>query len=120
MNARAILDSLPGIKQSDMKPCALCKKGVAHDANILFWRLRFDRLGLDLSAVQAQRGLELMLGSAEIANVMGPNRDIAKVIDGPHEVMVCEPCVEQRLLGLMLIAEDQNEAEEGQNEPGAK
>jgi hypothetical protein len=110
--ARAMLDKLPGIKQAEIKPCALCKKGVAHDGNILFWRMRLERAGLDHGAVQRQHGLELMIGSPAIARVMGTDSDIAKVIDGPHDVWVCEPCVSDKLTALFFIAEEINEAAE--------
>lgn len=109
MSARAEIDKLPGIKQREIKPCALCGRGVAHDGNFMLWRIRFDRLMLDHTAIRQRHGLELMLGSPVLANAMGPDRDIAKVIDGDHEALVCEPCVEQRLSGLFSIAEHQNE-----------
>ncbi len=107
--ARAELAKLPGFKQSELKPCAVCGKGLAHDGNFLFWRLKFERLGIDHSAVQRQHGLELMLGSPAIARVMGPDEDIAKVLDGPTSVLVCEPCVTERMIGLFLIAEKQDD-----------
>lgn len=106
MSARAELDKLPGMKQREIQPCALCKRGLAHDGNFLFWRIKFERLGLDHQAIQQQHGLELMMGSPVLANVMGPDRDIAKVLDGPHEALVCEPCVQDRLIGLFLISDD--------------
>lgn len=109
LSARDIVAKLPGIKQRELKPCALCKRGVAHDGNILFWRIRFDRLGLNVPAIERQHGLELLLGSPRLAQAMGPDADIAKIIDGDHEALVCEPCVEEKLVGLVLIAEDQNE-----------
>ena len=110
--ARKILNELPGIKQSEIKPCALCDRGVAHDGNILFWRLRFDRAGLDLRAIQRQTGLEQFLGSAPLARVMGTDDDIAKVIDGPHDVWICEPCVLERVPELLIIGEKLNEKAE--------
>lgn len=108
----AILDKLAGIKQDEIKPCALCAKGVAHDGNILFWRIRLERAGLHAPAIERQHGLELMLGSPAIARVMGTDSDIAKVIDGPHEVWICEPCVSERLHPLFIITEEINEKTE--------
>jgi len=108
--ARAEISKLPGFKQSEIQPCALCGKGLGHDGNFLFWRLKFERLGIDHSAVRQQHGLELMLGSAALAHVMGPDRDIAKVIDGPRDALVCEPCVMDRLLGLFMISGNQESA----------
>jgi hypothetical protein len=108
-NPRDIVASLPGIKQRESKLCALCDQGVGHDTNIMFWRLRFERAGLLPQAIRRQHGLELLLGSPVLAQAMGPDENIAKIIDGPHEVWVCEPCVMDHLLGLFPIAERQNE-----------
>jgi hypothetical protein len=105
-NARAELAKLPGFKQRELRPCAACGKGLAHDGNFLFWRIKFDRLGFDAVAIEQQHGLELMLRSPGLAFLMGPDRDIAKVIDGGHEALVCEPCVMERLPGLFLIADN--------------
>jgi hypothetical protein len=104
-SARATLEKLPGIKQSEIKPCALCKKGVGHDGNILFWRIRLERAGLHVPAIERQHGLELMLGSPGLAQVMGNDSDIAKVIDGPHDIWICEPCVINELPALFSVAE---------------
>lgn len=108
-SAQAMLDKLPGIRQAEIKPCAICKKGVAHDGNILFWRIRMERAGLHAPAIERQHGLELMLGSPALARVMGTDSDIAKVIDGPHDVWVCEPCVTEKCDWLFFVAEEINE-----------
>lgn len=112
-------DELPCIKQREIKPCALCGRGLAHDGNFLFWRLRFDRLGFDRTAIDRQHGLELMLQSPRLALIMSPDRDIAKIIDGGHEALVCEPCVMEKLIGLLLIAEARNEQAEIQERAGS-
>jgi hypothetical protein len=109
--ARAVLDKLPGIKQAEIKPCSICKKGIAHDGNFLFWRIKLERAGLDAGAIERQHGLELMLGSPPLARVMGTDADIAKVIDGPHDVWVCEPCVMEKIPALFLIMEEISEEE---------
>lgn len=98
-----VIDELPGIKQREIKPCSLCRRGVAHDGNFLFWRLRFDRAGLDNRGIMRQHGLELMIGP--LASVMGSDPDIAKVIDGPYDVWICEPCVLERMPELFVLAE---------------
>lgn len=103
--AQKIVDDLPGIKQREIKPCSLCEKGVAHDGNLLFWRLRFDRAMINPRGIQQQHGLELILGSPAMARVMGADPDIAKVVDGPHDVWVCEPCVLEKMLPLFTISE---------------
>lgn len=105
--AQKFVDDLPGIKQDEIKTCAICKRGVAHDGNFLFWRLRFDRAALNPRGIQQQYGLEQMLGSPALARIMGANPDIAKVIDGPCDVWVCEPCVLERMPQLFAIAESE-------------
>jgi hypothetical protein len=105
MTARVLIESLPGLKHRELKPCALCGKPPAHDSYPLFWRLRAERFCVDLAAAQRKHGLELMLGSPALADVMGPDEDIAKRIADPIEVLVCEPCVLDRLAGILILAE---------------
>lgn len=80
-------------KQADIKPCAICCKGLMHAGIPLFYRLRVERMGLDLGAIKRQHGLELMMGgAAPLASIMGPDETMAAVIDGPRELLVCETC----------------------------
>jgi hypothetical protein len=56
------------------------------------------RLGIDANAVRRAHGLELMMGgNALLANVMGPDEDLAKVIDGQHDMLICGACAEKPL-----------------------
>ncbi len=104
------LDKLPGIKQRELAPCGICGKGVAHGNYPLFWRVRVERFGLDQSAVMRQHGLELMLGSPVLAQVMGPDPDIGKQL-GQGSALLCEECVLSRMPELlMLLAEEKAEA----------
>jgi hypothetical protein len=65
-------------KQKDIQPCAICSKGLMHSGMPLFYRLRIERFGLDGKAVSRQAGLEHLLGgSALLANVMGPDENMA-------------------------------------------
>lgn len=83
----------PGLKHRDFKPCALCRKGVMHANDITFYRVRIERFVVDLNAVQRAHGMEMMMGgNAVIANVMGPNEDLAKLFTGPHEILICSSC----------------------------
>lgn len=86
------------MKHKDFKPCQLCKKGVIHAGSPLFLRISVDRLGVDAKAVQRAHGLERMMGgNALLANVLGPNEDLAKVIDGNHDMLLCSECAEKPL-----------------------
>jgi hypothetical protein len=86
---------LMGFKQSDIQPCAICRKGLAASGLPLFYRLRVERFGLDARAIQRQHGLEMMMGAASpLAAVMGPNEDMAKPLMEPRTILICETCTQ--------------------------
>ncbi len=82
------------MKQKDIKPCSKCGKGVMHTGLPLFWKISIMRYGIDIDAVKRQSGLEMMLdGHATLANVMGPDEDIAKPVTGKMiNITLCEHC----------------------------
>lgn len=49
--------------------CALCKKKVLESGMPLFYRVRIERHGIKLDAVQRQTGLAMMLGHSGLANI---------------------------------------------------
>lgn len=63
----------------------------------LFYRVKMQRFGVDLRAVQEQHGLEMMLGNAALASIMGPDRDIATPITEEFTVLLCENCADASL-----------------------
>lgn len=72
--------------------CSFCGKGVA-TAGILFWRIKIERFGLDLQALQRQQGLGMMLGGhGGLAMVMGPDEDMAQSLIDPVTLIVCQAC----------------------------
>lgn len=93
---------MTGLKHRDFKPCLLCGKGMMHAGSITFFRLTIERQVIDTRAVQRAQGMELMLGDPRLANVMGPNEDLAKQLD-TNTVLICEPCSihrQERLFGI--------------------
>ena len=80
------------MKQSDIEPCVGCNKGVAHTRAITFYVLRIGYRAINLPVVQRQTGLEMMLGNAAIASVMGPDEDIAIALGDDRNVLVCLDC----------------------------
>lgn len=80
------------MKRDDIKPCILCGEGVLHDNNLTFYRIKLTRMIVDVGAVNRQAGLEMMVGSPAIANIMGPDEDLAQPIMEEIDVLVCEPC----------------------------
>ncbi len=86
------------MKHKDFKPCHCCGRGVMHAGNPLFLRISVERLGVDARAVQQARGMEMMMGgSALLANIMGVDADLAKVIDGRDDMLICSQCADKPL-----------------------
>lgn len=87
--------AMPGLKERDLirlGPCRVCGKSLLeHDGGLTFYRLAISRGIFDPSALRRQVGLALQLGGP-LAAVMGPDEDLAKIFDGPHEVVVAEAC----------------------------
>lgn len=73
--------------------CSLCGNKILAGGIPLFWRLTIERFGVDLAPIQRQQGLTMMLGnSAVLAQVMGPDEDMAKPVMDPVTLTVCESC----------------------------
>lgn len=88
------------MKADEVKPCAMCGRGVMHTGLPLFYRVKVEAMGVDVRAVQRRAGLEQMMGGgsagALLARVMGPDEDIAKpVVDDYPTVLICQPCAFQ-------------------------
>lgn len=83
----ADIAALPGIKESDLRPCHFCGQPLG----IFFYRIALEQAVVDTKAAQRQVGLGMMLGSAGLASVMGPNDDIAKIISTSRH-LVCADC----------------------------
>lgn len=84
------------MKRNELKKCALCGKGVMHAGLPLFWRITVERFGVNLAAIQRRHGMEMQLGGgaagAVLANVLGPDEDLADKVMDPVELIVCESC----------------------------
>lgn len=96
------------MKQTEIKPCCKCGKGVMHTGLPLFWQLTIQRMQIDVSAVRRQHGLEMMMGNALLAFHMGPQEDMAKPLLEAHTVWLCEACATE---WINIAAIDQEESE---------
>ena len=73
--------------------CGLCHRKVLESGIPLFYRIRIERHGINLGAVQRQAGLEMQLGnSVRLAQVMGPDEEMTRPMMEPIEFTVCEEC----------------------------
>jgi hypothetical protein len=91
-----------GIKQSDIKKCKGCDKGVMHDNMLMFYTAKISQNVGNPMALQRQTGLEMMMGSPLLASVMGPNEDIAEEVDTTGEIWVCLECATTMPLAVLM------------------
>lgn len=98
------------MKRADIKPCAVCGKGVLHDRQIAPMRVSLQRFVADHRAIEQQAGLEMMLGSPAIAAAMGPDRDLFLPVEENRTVLLCERCA--AVTTVFRLYELLNEAEE--------
>ena len=79
--------------QDELQMCANCGKGMAHDNNLVFYRIHVEQFVLDGKAIMRQHGLEQMMGgNAALAQIMGPNEPIAHGM-GQSCRLLCQPCL---------------------------
>jgi len=108
------------MKQTEIKPCCNCGKGVMHTGMPLFWRIKIERMGVDMSAVRRQHGLEMVLGGhALLAFHMGPQEDLAKPLFEEHTVLLCDACSTE-LINIAAIDEAESEREARRKAEGEK
>lgn len=83
------------MKQSEMRPCVCCGRGIMHGGDIVAYRVTVEQHLVDVGAVQRQHGLEMMMGGgmggAAIAAVMGTNSDLTKMASSVSG-LICQPC----------------------------
>lgn len=80
------------MRRKDIKPCVICGKGVMHNGDIAAYQVTVQQHIVDHQAVRRQAGLEMMLGNAYLAHVMGPNEELLKPVGEPRPVLMCQPC----------------------------
>jgi hypothetical protein len=80
------------MKQREFEKCMLCGDGMMKGGDITFYRVNMERFIVDLGAIKRQHGLEIAMGSSELAAVMGPDEDLAKNIGAIKNVFICETC----------------------------
>lgn len=85
---------LRGLKKREMEGlgrCPICRQ--PHVAGgLTFYRVRIDRGGFLLDAMNRQAGLQAFMGNVALADAMGPDEDMAKLLTDPVEVLVHEHC----------------------------
>lgn len=104
------------MKHKDFKACHICGKGVMHAGSPLFMRMTIERLGVDRRAVERAHGMELMMGgNAMLANIMGPDEDLAKVIDGAYDILICHSCSNEPLPPYFWLTDERNGSDDAES-----
>lgn len=91
--------------------CALCGRGVMHTGMPLFYRVKLERFGIKADAIHRQTGLEMHMGNAALAAIMGPDEEAAVPVMDPVEASICETCSHDPFL-LARIADRAADARE--------
>lgn len=88
----------------DMSVCGICKKKIGASGVPMFFRVTIEQYVLDVRAVQRQNALGIMIG-APLAQVMGPDEDLAKKTHGV-KIPVCFKCgTEKEFIPAVLIGD---------------
>ena len=97
------MELLKELKHRDVENCTQCNQGVAHNNNLIFYRVTIETYCLEVRNIQRQAGLEQMLGgNALLANVMEVDAAVATRVHDPEPKLICLPCLlETRLTQLV-------------------
>jgi len=110
--------------EKDLRPCDLCGKPLrtTHDGRLSPFeagaRIAVQRMVLDLSALQARAGLEVMFGGHErpgassIAGALGPSLDTLEPPELRTEVLLCCGCRLEHFDALVEAIEDRKRMRE--------
>ncbi|MBO3760397.1 hypothetical protein [Ciceribacter sp. L1K22] len=76
----------------ELRPCAVCGKGVMHTGSPVFYELNIASCVVDLKNVQRMHGLEQMMGGATaLARVFSPSNVVAQRMPADR-VLLCSEC----------------------------
>lgn len=102
------LDGLRYMKEKELREaatCGLCNEKIGKSGLPLFMRVSVKRYGLKADALRRQTGFGMLMGNGALAQIMGPNEDMAEIIS-ENTVTVCETCgLENSILHRILEKE---------------
>ncbi len=101
------------MKRKEIRNCDHCGKGLCKQ-NPLFYKIAVTPFIVNTKALQQIGGLEQFFGGgthgAVLANIMGPDPDIAKEVHDATELLICTNCMMNKLPILAYTVESRNEA----------
>ena len=80
------------MKIADLKPCAMCHRPVGKANGLLFYHVRLTRMAFDHRAISEVTGLQMIVGSLDLAQTLAPDSDVAKPLTQPVEFLLCDDC----------------------------
>lgn len=95
--------------------CAHCQQKIGNAGVPLFYTVTIARHGINIEAVRAQAGLEMMFGSVALAQVMGPNEEMTRTIMEPLTITICERCSTQDVCVAQLAEYANNEHQKNEH-----
>ncbi len=110
--ARAEIDKLPGLKYDaliKLGPCAVCGMNHFETPDLTFYVVRIRRGAWMADNVRQAAHLQGAFGP--LASVMGPDKDLAKLMPGEAEVFIHECCAGNITHILELIPHDDEPSE---------
>jgi len=92
------------MKENELRECAVCDQcgnKIGYEGNINFYRVTVKSYILNVGAIQRQDGLAMMMGSSQLANVMGTDEEMAIQID-EKTITVCADCITEPVMLTIL------------------
>lgn len=85
--------------------CGLCRKPFGHAGAPIFYRVTVETFIVNVAAVRRQDGFAQMMGSSELARIMGPGEDLAQSADRKTLTVCMKCCVEGETVAAVVEAE---------------
>lgn len=105
-DARRRVEAMPGLKEADLAPCAICGGSVV-GRSVISYRVVLETIMVDPTAVAARLGLGVAIGNQALAAVIGPDRDLAKILDTIGPKFMCLECAARMPVASLLEERDE-------------
>jgi hypothetical protein len=90
------------VKANELRPCDVCKQPLMAGGHITFHKITFERMSVNMRAVNDRVGLSMVLGNNALAEVFAPIADIADRIGDADSLLMCEDCAMKEYLPMVL------------------
>jgi len=104
------------MKIEELRPCDVCKGVIAP----VFYQVSLTQTMINAGAVNAHMGLQMQLGSHQLAKVMGTDEDVNHDL-GTHNFLICQNCTLTEAICLGgLLQEQIDKAKEAEDDGNGK